>query len=206
MADPRRTPSPAPDELEPAHELSLRVGLQRRDRAALEAVFRLYWPRLLAHARVILPHDLDPDDAAAEVMLHVVRWAGSFDTRQAIYPWLARICLRVCARRRAWFDRAAALERIYADTRGRAVAAEADEPIAERDGTVARALARLPTRIREAVGLRYLFGLEPSVIAQLMNLSARSVSQTLWRGMHALRTGPDAGALREWLDTWGEPT
>lgn len=198
MLTSRRWLLPSRVQLEPAHEVSLRIGLKRLDRDALEAVFRLYWPSLLAQARVILPADLDPEDAAGDVMLYVVRWGGSFDTSLAIYPWLANICYRVCSRR----------------SRRRVRAQRAEAPVAIRDATsaapapelddvLARALDRLTSRCREAVALRYLFGLSPQEIAELLGLDLSAVSKALVRGLRALRTGPDASALREWLDAWG---
>jgi RNA polymerase sigma-70 factor, ECF subfamily len=203
MLNPRHRPPPTRADLEPARELALRIGLRQRDRAALEAVFRLYWPRLLAQARLLLPHDMDPEDAAAQVMLHLVRWAGSFDTNRAIYPWLARICLKVCGRRRRWHDRADMLERAHADTHGRRLATAEEEPATERDLRVARALDRLPGRCREVIALRYMFGLQTGEIGELLSLDPDSVTRTLYRGLDALRTGPDADVLKEWIDTWG---
>lgn len=203
MLRPRHWPAPPRVALDPTYELSLRVGLRRRDRAALEAVFRLYWPSLLSQARAVLPTELDPEDAAAEVLLYLVRWAGSFDPQRAIYPWLARICLHVCARRHRLRPRARrAPAPVGADGNAEALGAP-EAPSGDVDRVLARALGRLTARLRQVIALRYLFGLTTTEISELLDLDAAAVTKALYRALHALRTGPEAHELRGWLEHWG---
>lgn len=148
-----------------------------------------------------MPAHFDQENAAAETMYLAFRNARSFRAGSLPFPWLARICLRVCLRDRSRLRRAVdALARAF---RHRGAASDPDDRArqagpgwAPSEGVSAlrAAVQQLPHRQREAVLLRYLFNVAPREIAQLTKVRPETVRKTLLRGLAGL--APQPGRLR----------
>lgn len=176
-------------------------GLRRRDPATFQRLFQEFWPAVLGRARRLMPAHFDQENAAAETMYLAFRNARSFRPGCHPFPWLARICLRVCLRDRSRLRRALdALARAFrhrgATSKPDDGAREATPGWAPSDGvaTLRAAMQRLPQRQREAVLLRYLFNVAPREIAQLTKVRPETVRKTLLRGLAGL--APQPGRLR----------
>lgn len=173
----------------------------------LRALFDRYWSTLYRQARLLLPPQEDPEDAAGDVWLQVVRECASYDPTKPALPWLATICTRVCLDRRRtrgrhWVARKAPAG--LADARA-ASEAKADATVLaeERRRALNRAVDRLPRLRREVVVLRFFFGLSITEIAVLKHKKVETATKALIRGLGQLRESPEAPALRALLGMTG---
>lgn len=187
-------------------------GLFRRRPSActhevLRDLFDRYWATLYRQARLLLPPQEDPEDAAADVWLQVVREAHTYDPGRSPLPWLSSICTHACldrrrTRRRHWVARRAPSGMAEAPA-GRATSAEAAAHATELRRALNRALDRLRRGQREVVVMRFLFGLSIAEIAALNDTNVKSESKRLVRGLQRLRESPEAPALRALLGAAG---
>ncbi len=176
-------------------------GLGRRIRAgerdAWEELAVLYHSRLLRAARAILPSSASAEDAVQATWLRALKKASSFDASKPPYPWLARICTNVSfnMRKKKWPKLFGALLRDRPGDTGLPVKA-CVEDVRE---SVEALLRRLPGREREAVTLRYLFGLSVGELALLSNRQPAAVKKALVRGLSRLRENGSGNDLRDAL-------
>jgi RNA polymerase sigma-70 factor (ECF subfamily) len=184
---------------------------RRRASACTEAVLRdlfaRYWGTLYRQARLLLSPQRDPEDAAADVWLQVVREAKNYDPTRAALPWLARICTRVCldrrrTRRRHWIAQETLLE-VHDAPAGDATTAQATAHAGELRKALHRAVDRLAWRQREVVVMRFFFGLSIGEIAALKGMKVTTATKALVRGLRRLRVSPEAPSLRALLGTTG---
>lgn len=159
------------------------VGLPLDRDAAVTALFRAHYARMLALARLLVDDQPTAEDVVQDAFgeLHR-RWDRLQDPEQAL-GYLrtavlngARSQLRRRRTVRAWRPQR-----------------PADEPSAEsvvvQDDEQRRALqglARLPQRQREVLVLRYFFDLPEAQIAADLGISRGSVKQHAFRGLSAL--------------------
>lgn len=176
-------------------------GLRRRDPATFQRLFQEFWPAVVGRARRLMPAHFDQENAAAETMYLAFRHARSFRAGSHPFPWLARICLRVCLRDRSRLRRV--VDALAGAFRNRDAAPGSADPGRlgpaawhASDGVHALrgAVQRLPRRQREAVLLRYLFNVAPREIAELMDVRLGTVRKTLLRGLAGL--APQPGRIR----------
>jgi RNA polymerase sigma-70 factor, ECF subfamily len=152
---------------------------QRGSASAIEALFRLHWPRAYRAAFLIVHDSGAAEDIAQESFLAAVRNLDRFDRRRPFGPWLHRI---VVNRAIDW-------------TRARAVRAETElldivagpEQPASLDGSVLAALAALPPEHRAVIVLRHLLEYTPGEISELLGLPRGTVNSRLRRGLDSLK-------------------
>jgi RNA polymerase sigma-70 factor (ECF subfamily) len=145
--------------------------------SALEALFRLHWPRAYRAAYLVVHDEAAAEDIAQEAFLAAIRNLDRFDRRRPFGPWLHRI---VVNRAIDW-------------TRARQLRGESelvDAPAREQeplDGSLLAALAALPPDHRAVIVLRHLLEYTPGEIAELLGLPRGTVNSRLRRGLDSLR-------------------
>jgi len=146
--------------------------------SAVEALFRLHWPRAYRAAYLVVHDGAAAEDIAQEAFLAALRRLDRFDRSRPFGPWLHRI---VVNRAIDW-------------VRARRLRAEADLPdtfapqyaVELADETVA-ALAALSPEHRAVIVLRHVLGYTPGEIAELLGLPRGTVNSRLRRGLDQLR-------------------
>lgn len=153
--------------------------------AARDLTTRLL-PRVLAQATRMLANQSEAEDVAQEAMIRLWKIAPDWQEGEAqVSTWLYRVVANLCTDR-------------LRKRRGRVSLDQIAEPIDDTPGVAAKmltqtrlqalsdALAQLPQRQAEAVALRHLEGLSNPEIAQIMDISVRSVESLTARGKRAL--------------------
>jgi RNA polymerase sigma-70 factor (ECF subfamily) len=152
---------------------------QRGSASAIEALFRLHWPRAYRAAFLIVHDSGAAEDIAQESFLAAVRNLDRFDRRRPFGPWLHRIVVN----RAIDWTRARQL-------RGEAELSDAvvapDDP-APLDSSLLEALAALPPEHRAVIVLRHLLEYTPGEISELLGLPRGTVNSRLRRGLDSLK-------------------
>jgi RNA polymerase sigma-70 factor, ECF subfamily len=159
---------------------------------AVEALYRLHWPRAHRAAFLIVHDSAVAEDIAQEAFLAALRALDRFDRRRPFGPWLHRIAVNRAidwARRRA-------LRREALPGEGGAADAELYEAGPRSDPAsggvravgeeVLAALAQLPADQRGVVVLRHLLDYTPGEIARMLELPRGTVNSRLRRGLDRL--------------------
>lgn len=142
-------------------------------------------PRVLAQATRMLADQAEADDVAQEAMMKL--WKIAADWRQGeaqVSTWLYRVVANLCTDRLRK-RRGVSLDQIAEPTDPQ-MSATAQMQETSRLTALANALAQLPDRQAQAVSLRHLEGLTNPEIAQIMDISVRSVESLTARGKKAL--------------------
>ncbi len=154
-------------------------GAQRGSASALEALFRLHWPRAHRAAYLVVHDAAAAEDIAQESFLAAIRALDRFDRRRPFGPWLHRIVVN----RAIDWTRA---RRLRAEAElGEAVGALEQAP--PLDGSLLAALGELAPEQRAVVVLRHLLGYTPGEIAELLSLPRGTVNSRLRRGLDSLQ-------------------
>ncbi len=154
-------------------------GAQRGSASALEALFRLHWPRAHRAAYLVVHDAAAAEDIAQESFLAAIRALDRFDRRRPFGPWLHRIVVN----RAIDWTRARRL-RAEAELGEAVAAAEQASPL---DGSLLAALGELAPEQRAVVVLRHLLGYTPGEIAELLSLPRGTVNSRLRRGLDSLQ-------------------
>jgi RNA polymerase sigma-70 factor, ECF subfamily len=152
---------------------------QRGSASAIEALFRLHWPRAYRAAFLIVHDSGAAEDIAQESFLAAVRHLDRFDRRRPFGPWLHRIVVN----RAIDWTRARALR---GETELLDIVAGPERP-ASLDGSVLAALAALPPEHRAVIVLRHLLEYTPGEISELLGLPRGTVNSRLRRGLDSLK-------------------
>lgn len=142
-------------------------------------------PRVLAQATRMLADQAEAEDVAQEAMMKL--WEIAADWRQGeaqVSTWLYRVVANLCTGRLRK-RRGVSLDQIAEPTDPQ-MSATAQMQETSRLTALANALAQLPDRQAQAVSLRHLEGLTNPEIAQIMDISVRSVESLTARGKKAL--------------------
>ncbi len=145
--------------------------------SAIEALFRLHWPRAYRAAFLVVHDRAAAEDIAQEAFLAAIRRLDSFDRRRPFGPWLHRIVVN----RAIDWTRARQLRREAGLTE-----AEAPGHAAELSDDTLAALAALTPEHRAVIVLRYVLGYSPGEIARLLVLPRGTVNSRLRRGLDTL--------------------
>lgn len=142
-------------------------------------------PRVLAQATRMLADQAEAEDVAQEAMMRL--WKVAPDWRQdeaQVSTWLYRVVANLCTDRLRK-RRSVSLDQIAepADPQPSAVGRIQENT---RLAALADALAQLPDRQAQAVSLRHLEGLSNPEIAEIMDISLRSVESLTARAKKAL--------------------
>jgi RNA polymerase sigma-70 factor (ECF subfamily) len=196
------------DELE---DRRLVKRLLAHDRAAFNAFFDGYFPRLYRFARARCGNDADTAKEIVQVTLtKAVRSLGSYRGEAALFTWLCTICRNVIidhqqrvARERAHVvltedlpDVRAAVEALTAPA--------ADDPEAnfrrlETVRLIQVALDQLPTRYGDALEWKYVYGFSVEEIAVKLGVGVEAAQSLLARAKRGFQEV--YGALTSELDT-----
>lgn len=165
---------------------ALLIAYANGDQSAAQDLAQRLLPRILGQATRMLGDRTEAEDVAQDAMMRL--WKIAPDWRQGeaqVTTWIYRVVANLCVdrlrKRRGGVGLDAiaepadpspsAADRMQSDTRMRALS---------------DALSQLPGRQAEAVALRHLEGLANPEIAQIMDISVRSVESLTARGKRAL--------------------
>ncbi|UWQ98584.1 RNA polymerase sigma factor [Rhodobacteraceae bacterium S2214] len=158
------------------------------DSCAAQALASRLLPGVLGQATRMLSDRMEAEDVAQEAMMRLWKIAPDWrDGEAQISTWLYRVVANLCTDRLRKRNRGASV--------GMDQIAEPADPtpgVADQLQTRARmaalsdAMAQLPERQAQAVSLRHLEGLANPEIAQIMDISVRSVESLTARGKRAL--------------------
>jgi RNA polymerase sigma-70 factor (ECF subfamily) len=163
-------------------ERALVRDAQRGSAHAVEALFRLHWPRAYRAALVVVGDAAAAEDIAQEAFLAAVRALDRFDRRRPFGPWLHRIVVN----RAIDWSRARTLRReVGVDSVVQP--ADAERETGGRAAELASALASLGAEQRAVIVLRYLLDYTPGEIAELLDLPRGTVNSRLRRGLDRLQ-------------------
>ncbi len=142
-------------------------------------------PRVLAQATRMLADQAEAEDVAQEAMMKLWEIAAGWRQGEAqVSTWLYRVVANLCTDRLRK-RRGVSLDQIAEPTDPQ-MSATAQMQETSRLTALANALAQLPDRQAQAVSLRHLEGLTNPEIAQIMDISVRSVESLTARGKKAL--------------------
>lgn len=165
---------------------ALLIAFANGDRTAAGQLTARLLPRVMGQAMRMLADRAEAEDVAQDAMLRLWRIAPDWREGEAqVSTWLYRVVANLCTdrlrKRRGHLDIAAVAE--PAD--GSASVTQSMQDKARQDA-LAQALANLPERQAQAVSLRHLEGLTNPEIAEVMDISVRSVESLTARGKRAL--------------------
>lgn len=178
--------SPMSDPFAGAPDATVLVAYANGDGQAARVLTARLLPRVLAQATRMLSNRAEAEDVAQEAMLRL--WKIAPDWRQGeaeVSTWLYRVVANLCTDRLRRNRGGVGLDQV-------AEPADAAPSVAARMQDDARmtalsdALAQLPERQAQAVALRHLEGLSNPAIAEIMDISVRSVESLTARGKRAL--------------------
>ncbi|WP_411890691.1 RNA polymerase sigma factor [Yoonia sp. SDW83-1] len=176
----------APDPATPVSDAALLVAFANGDgQAAADLAARLL-PRVLAQATRMLSDHAEAEDVAQDAMMRL--WKIAPDWRQGeaqVSTWMYRVVANLCTDRLRKRRGAMSLDQVAEPVDGTpSVTTRMQTDLRMR--ALSDALARLPDRQAQAVALRHLEGLSNPEIAQIMDISVRSVESLTARGKRAL--------------------
>lgn len=169
----------APDE-------ALLVAYANGDGQAARILTARLLPRILAQATRMLGNQAEAEDVAQDAMMRV--WKIAPDWRQGeaqVGTWVYRVVANLCTDRLRKRRGGVSLDQV-AEPLDAAPSVVAQMQTKERMTALSDALAQLPDRQAQAVSLRHLEGLANPEIAQIMDISVRSVESLTARGKRAL--------------------
>jgi RNA polymerase sigma-70 factor (ECF subfamily) len=165
---------------------ALLIAYANGDQDAARDLSARLLPRVLGQATRMLSDRTEAEDVAQDAMMRLWRIAPEWRQGEAqVSTWMHRVVANLCVDRLRKRKGGVALDQI-------AEPADDTPSVVERMQTRSRmqalsaALAKLPGRQGEAVALRHLEGLGNPEIAQIMDISVRSVESLTARGKRAL--------------------
>lgn len=155
--------------------------------AEFTAWFDSVLPRVLRLARRTAPTPMEAEDIASEALARA--YAGWPKIRSLPYRdgWVLRTAANLSIDHARRHSRFPWRKLQFAAERSASTVASVEETVTEQR-SLASALAKLPTRQREAVSLRYLSGLSLEETAAAMGLGTETVRTHVSRGLTALRS------------------
>lgn len=158
------------------------------DRDAAQALASRLLPGVLGQATRMLSDRIEAEDVAQDAMMRL--WTIAPDWRDGeaqISTWLYRVVANLCTDRLRKRKRSGAIGMDQvAEPADPAPGAPEQIQTNARMAALSDALAQLPERQAQAVALRHLDGLANPEIAEIMDISVRSVESLTARGKRAL--------------------
>jgi RNA polymerase sigma-70 factor (ECF subfamily) len=175
------------------------------DDAAAGKLFDRHAPRLMRYLTLMLGEPQAAEDVLQNSFAYLFNHAAEYDPdRAAVGTWLARIARSYAKnelRRRgrkpfislstpvaAGGDEPRALEELLAEAQPGYDRADLELAL--------QAISELPRKEREALVMRFVDGLEPREIAEVLGLKPKAISMRIWRALGRIRTmirdGPDS--------------
>ena len=169
----------APDE-------ALLIAFANGDGQAARYLTARVLPRVLAQATRMLGNPSEAEDVAQDAMMRLWKVAADWRQNEAqVSTWLYRVTANLCTDRLRRLRRSVPLDQV-AEPLDSAPSVSAQMQTQTRMMALSDALAQLPERQAQAVSLRHLEGLSNPDIAQIMDISVRSVESLTARGKRAL--------------------
>lgn len=170
------------------------------ERAAFDAFFREYFPRLFRFTLLRVNNDPDlAEEIVQRTMCIVVRKMHSYRGEAQLFSWLCQICRNemkaVFKKRRIEFgeqlpledhpDVQAALESMFADDSRPETAQRRDEIVR----FVRSTLEYLPTKYASALEMKYVQGLSVEEIGEALGIGNKAAESLLSRARVAFKEG-----------------
>jgi RNA polymerase sigma-70 factor (ECF subfamily) len=185
--------SPRRPRIEPPPRAVLE-GARRREPAALEAFFDVYFAPLHAFAWRLLGDRTAAEDMTQEVFIKIHRALGTLDPGRDPWPWIATIARNAC--RDHWRSSSHRMDRrsdsLDADLAAAERLAAREAPpdtsleAGERERIVREAIAGLPEAQRELVLLFDYEGLSHLQVAELLGISHAAARKRYSRALQML--------------------
>lgn len=170
-----------------SEEGRLVASVARGDRRAFEALFRLYFPRLVRFVDPLLRHPASIEEVASETLLLVWQKAATYDGSARVSTWIFGIAyrraLKALSRMDLPVDVPADLEEASADD-----APECRLDTARRRLAVGAAIAALPLEQRATVQLAYFHDMDYAEIADVLECPVNTVKTRMFHARRRLRT------------------
>ena len=168
-----------------ASDEDLLLAFAKGDRMVAGELTQRLLPRILAQAMRMLANRTEAEDVAQDAMLRLWRIAPDWRAGEAqVTTWLYRVVANLCTDRLRK-RRHVALDQV-AEPPDSTPSVAAQIQTRARLRALSDALAQLPDRQAQAVGLRHLEGLSNPQIATIMDISVTSVESLTARGKRAL--------------------
>jgi RNA polymerase sigma-70 factor (ECF subfamily) len=155
------------------------------DRAAFEALYRCYFPRLMRFLRRLLrqPHTIE--EVLDDTLLVVWRKAASFQGESKVSTWVFAIAYRRAMKTHGRFDDPLEYEGDAIDEQG----LQPEQALLQRQlgATLDRALDAISANQRAVVELTYFHGCRYQEIAEIMDCPVETVKTRMFHARRKLR-------------------
>ncbi|QYM78235.1 RNA polymerase sigma factor [Horticoccus luteus] len=170
-------------------DAELMVRVQAGDEAALGTLMERWEMPVKGLLRRLVQNGAEADDLAQETFVRVWEQRARYRVGAAFRPWMFAIAVNLARNRLRWWRRRpeVTLEAWSGGDDGAASGAMAAEA-RERAEAVRRAVAELPTDLREALVLAEYEGMPQAEIALTAGVSVKAVESRLYRARGILRT------------------
>ena len=170
----------------PISDEALLVAFANGDPEAARDLSVRLLPRVLGQATRLLSDRSEAEDVAQDAMMRL--WKIAPDWRQGeaqVTTWLYRVVSNLCTDRLRKRRGGVSLDQV-AEPEDDAPSVAAQMQTDTRLQALSDALGQMPERQAQAVSLRHLEGLSNPEIAEIMDISVRSVESLTARGKRAL--------------------
>jgi RNA polymerase sigma-70 factor (ECF subfamily) len=167
--------------------------LRAGDSEAFASLFRAQYPQLVGLAERILRDRPSAEDVAQEVMLELWRRRDAIVLETSLRAYLMR-AVRNRALNQVRYDQVRRRVDPEVIPRGTSPTADTDVLEQEIDEALRRAVHDLPERCREVFELSRVHGLTYAEIAQVMDISVKTVEAQMGKAIRMLRE-----RLADWL-------
>ena len=193
---PLPTPALATLESDDATERQLQRRIRDGDEEAFDIVFRAHYASLVRMAELIVRDRAVGEEIAQEVMLELWRRRESLELEQNFRAYLLR-ATRNRALNHVRHERIVLREQTLAASESRTAAAPDAEMLGgELEQAIAESLAALPENWREVFEMSRKQGLRYAEIADLLDISVKTVEKRMGQALAQLRKD-----LAPWVDT-----
>jgi len=177
----------------PTHDWN---DVQRGEPTALEALLEQWLPVVLQWCRRLGGPRVDPDQAAQEIAIVVLRRIHTVRAAEAFPSWLFAVTRRVLAqhRRRHWgirWNASATVDRVAAES-----TPESHTQRQEEIAAVRAVIQRMPHTLREVLVLADVEERSQPEVAELLGLPLGTVKSRLRRARHTFARQARADGLR----------
>jgi RNA polymerase sigma-70 factor (ECF subfamily) len=168
------------------------IDFQSGDESAFTALYQRYFDRVYGYLRVALKDRHAAEDAAQQVFMNLMQGLTTYERRgQPFDAWLFTVVRNFAIRQVSKTSRVDVVDPVEInDRQERNGGAEAEELTAlswVSDPDLLILIERLPANQRQVLALRYMLGLKPNEIAEVLECSPNHVSVLQYRALGFLR-------------------
>jgi RNA polymerase sigma-70 factor (ECF subfamily) len=176
-----------------ADDVVIHDMLRMGDTRAVALMFETWYPMLLNYAGKFVPH-ASAEDIVQDIFVELQKRSGSLEIKQSVKAYLIRAVHNKCMDhirhlvvRKKYEDQALSelslQELNYFDPQKN----NTSLLLSDNTEDLQQAIARLPARCREILLLKYQHDLNTREIAQLLNVSTRTVETQLYKAVKTIR-------------------